>query len=205
MKGANKMKRLVIFAVLLIVGSIPATLTADDDSHNKSHHFSARLSGYNEVHFSGDPPPATLSGAISTGARGRFRAKLDEFKDVIEYELSYDDLRGVVTQGHIHFGQRHTVGGIVVWLCQTATNPAPKEVIALTPQCPAQGTVTGIITSAQLIPRPLQGFNEEFGDFDALIRAIRGGAAYVNVHSSLFGPGEIRGQIRDSRRHGDKD
>ena len=47
------MKRLMIFAALLIVGSVPAALTADDDSHNKSHHFFAKLSGFNEVHFSG--------------------------------------------------------------------------------------------------------------------------------------------------------
>jgi len=33
------------------------------------------------------------------------------------------------------------------------------------------------------------------GEFDELIRAIRAGATYVNVHSTLYPPGEIRAQI----------
>jgi hypothetical protein len=41
-------------------------------------------------------------------------------------------LKASVTQAHIHFGQRHTVGGIVVWLCQTTTNPAPASVASST-------------------------------------------------------------------------
>jgi hypothetical protein len=54
-----------------------------------------------------------------------------------------------------------------------------------------------------------QGFDGEFGDFDALVRAIRAGAAYANVHSTLFTPGEIRGHIEpaddkdDDRDHRD--
>ena len=33
-------------------------------------------------------------------------------------------------------------------------------------------------------------------EFDGLVRAIRAGATYTNVHSTLFPPGEIRGQNR---------
>ena len=200
------MKRVIIFAALLIVGSVPAALTADDDSHNRSHHFSAKLSGYNEVHFSGGPP-ATLRGAISTQAKGTFRARLRKNMDVIDYELSYEGLEGTVTQAHIHFGQRHTVGGIVVWLCQTVSpgsNPAspappPVDSIAITPLCPAEGTVSGTITPAEVLAQTAQGIDA--GQFEELVRALRAGAAYANVHSSLFTPGEIRGQIRDSHGH----
>ena len=190
------MRKLTILTALLGVTASPAMIFAET--------LEARLSGFNEVHFSGGPP-ATLRGAISTGARGKFRAKLDERKGVIEYELSYEDLRGAVTQAHIHFGQRHTVGGIVVWLCQTVGTPAPAPVdpIAITPLCPAEGKVKGVITPGQVLVQAAQGFEGAFGDFDALVRAIRGDAAYVNVHSSLFGPGEIRGHLRSSRR--DKD
>jgi hypothetical protein len=200
MKGANKMKRLVIFAVLLIVGSVPAALTADDDSRNRSHNFSARLSGYNEVHFSGNALPTTLRGAVSTKAKGTFRARLRKNMDMIDYELSYEGLEGVVTQAHIHFGQRHTVGGIVVWLCETADVQSPT---ASTPTCPQEGTVKGTITALEVIAQTAQGIDT--GEFDELVRALRAGAGYANVHSTLFTPGEIRGQIRDSRRHGGKD
>jgi hypothetical protein len=134
-----------------------------------------------------------LRGAVSTEARGTFTAKIDEHDDLITYELRYRDLEGEVTQGHIHFGQQHTVGGIVVWLCQTEDTPAPPEVANVTPFCPQEGSVSGTITPAQVLAAANQGLDAE--EFDELVRAIRAGAAYVNVHSSLFPPGEIRGQI----------
>ncbi len=34
-------------------------------------------------------------------------------------------------------------------------------------------------------------------EFSALIDAIRAGVAYVNVHSTKFPGGEVRGQLRD--------
>jgi uncharacterized membrane protein YjjB (DUF3815 family) len=105
-----------------------------------------------------------------------------------------------VTQAHIHFGQPSTVGGIVIWLCQTAASPAPATVAALTPMCPqstAGGAVTGTIQASQILAQTAQGI--EAGEFAEVVRAIRAGATYVNVHSSLFTPGEIRGQLQDRR------
>jgi hypothetical protein len=134
-----------------------------------------------------------LRGAVSTAASGTFTAKIDERDEIITYELRYQDLEGDVRQGHIHFGQQHTVGTIVVWLCQTAGTPAPMEVADVTPMCPEEGAVTGTITPAQVLAASDQGLEAEA--FDELVRAIRAGAAYANVHSSLFPPGEIRGQI----------
>jgi hypothetical protein len=177
---------------ILCSGLVLPLAMADDDHPNQRHHVQARLSGFNEVHFSGGPP-ATLRGAVSTAASGAFTARIDEQDDVIHYELRYQDLEGEVTQGHIHFGQRHTVGGIVVWLCQTEGTPAPDEVADVTPLCPDEGTVTGTITPAQVLTATGQGLDAE--EFEELVRAIRAGAAYVNVHSSLFPPGEIRGHI----------
>jgi hypothetical protein len=190
------MRKLILCLALLMVVSVVPMAMADNDRHNQSHKVQAHLSGFNEVHFSAGPP-ATLRGAVFTAARGKFVTKIDEEDKSIHYELSYEDLEGDVTQGHIHFGQRHTVGGIVVWLCQTEGTPAPDEVANLTPSCPPEGTVTGTITPAQVLAQEAQGIF--VGDFDELVRAIRAGATYVNVHSTLFPPGEIRGQIRGSR------
>jgi hypothetical protein len=55
--------------------------------------------------------------------------------------------------------------------------------------------VEGTITPAQVLVQDAQGFAA--GDFDELVRAIRAGATYANVHSSVFSPGEIRGQLPD--------
>jgi hypothetical protein len=197
----------IIMAAAIMFAGTAAAQTSETDALEPQPFFSATLSGFNEVHFvagTAGPPlvqPA-LRGAISTPAKGRFTAILDEAADVIRYELSYEGLVAPVTQAHIHFGQRHTVGGIVVWLCETTAEPAPPAVAALTPDCPSQGTVGGTITPAQVLAQTAQGFAA--GDFDELVRAIRNGAAYANVHSSTFTPGEIRGQIRDNRVRNDR-
>jgi hypothetical protein len=185
-----------IAALTLGYVATAAVAVADDD---RDRRVAANLSGYNEVHFSAGPP-AALRGAISTKATGKFSARIDG--DVIHYTLSYKDLEGNVTQAHIHFGQRHSVGGIVVWLCQTDGVLAPVDVRALTPTCPgpSEGTVKGTITPAQVLTVANQGIDA--GQFDELVKAIRAGATYANVHSSLWPPGEVRGQVRDRKRGG---
>jgi hypothetical protein len=197
------MRRLILYlALLMVVSTIPMAM-ADNDDHNKSHKVRVHLSGFNEVHFVAGTPdttpivPPALRGAVSTAASGKFVAEIDEQNDIIHYKLSYKNLEGNVTQGHIHFGQRHTVGGIVVWLCQTAGTPAPATVAALTPFCPEpEGTVEGTIIPAQVLAQTAQGIAA--GEFDELVRAIRAGATYANVHSTLHPPGEIRGHIPGS-------
>jgi hypothetical protein len=188
------MKTVVSLLVLgLVLASAPLARASDG-------RVAARLSGYNEVHFIPAPTPA-LRGAVSTAARGKFEARIDDRGDMIHYELEYEGLTGDVTQAHIHFGQRHTVGGIVVWLCQTSAQPAPPAVAALTPECPGPtaGRVTGTITPTQVLDVAGQGIAA--GEFEELVAAIRAGRTYANVHSAAFGPGEIRGQVyRDHRR-----
>jgi hypothetical protein len=132
---------------------------------------------------------------ISSPARGKFEAEINE--DSVEYELSFEGLQGVVTQSHIHLAQPNVNGGIMVWLCNTATNMGPAGFDG--PTCPAApgGTVTGTIEAADVLAATPQGIAAgEFGEF---VAALKKELAYVNVHSSLFPGGEIRGQI--GRRH----
>jgi hypothetical protein len=191
----------MIMAAVIMFAGIAAAQNAETNALEQQPFFSARLSGFNEVIFvagqAGPPLVApALRGAISTPAKGQFTAILDDSTDVIQYELSYEGLVAPVTQAHIHFGQRHTVGGIIVWLCQTAGTQAPEAVRSLTPPCPSEGTVPGTITPAQVLAQDAQGFAA--GDFDELVRAIRNRAAYANVHTEKFPAGEIRGHIRDN-------
>ena len=115
------MSRLAAVSAALAFGAAAPSMATDD----RDDKFGARLSGYNEVHFIAGSTTVTpivspaLRGAISTGAKGRFKADIDDSAKSIHYELSYEGLEGAVTQAHIHFGQHHSVGGIVVWLCGT--------------------------------------------------------------------------------------
>jgi hypothetical protein len=173
---------------LVVMLGAPALAVADGT-------LKARLRGFQEVPV------------ISTEASGEFTAKISKDDTSIQYKLSYENLEGTVTQAHIHLGQFSVNGGIVVFLCQTATNPDPS---GDAPNCPPSGTVTGTITAANIIDRaaaqgiagsPTGGATpEEFAEF---VNALRTGVTYANVHSSMFGGGEIRGQIR--RGKGEKD
>ena len=178
------MKPLPIVAALTLALAAPAVL-ADGDK------IRARLTGYEEVP------------SVSTPAKGEFEATISRDEGLIEYTLSYSGLVGTVQQSHIHFGQRAVNGSIVIWLCQTATTPAPAAVAGLTPFCPPSGTVTGQITAANVIAASTTSQMITAGELAEVIAAIRAHRAYVNVHATPLNPaGEIRGQIGGNRRGG---
>jgi CHRD domain len=95
------------------------------------------LTGYEET-------PA----AVSTTGRGEFAATVAPDGEVIQYTETYSGLQAPVTVSHIHVGQLGVTGSVVIFLCQTATNPDPT---GLAPQCPQEGSVNGTITSANVI------------------------------------------------------
>ena len=128
--------------------------------------------------------------ALSSAASGSFQAFINDAAGTIRYRLSYSGLEGDVAMGHIHFGQLSVNGGISVWLCQTASFVDPT---GLAPTCVQSGTVTGLLTQANVIGPAGQGIPP--AQFAEIVAAIRAGVAYVNVHSSTFLGGEIRGQF----------
>ena len=143
----------------------------------------ADLSGFEEV-------LAGVGGAVFSEGTGEFRGRIRPGDAAIDYTLSYafPDTTSV-TQAHFHFGQLHTTGGIVVFLCSNLPDPP-----AGTPACPSPaGSVTDVIDASKVLAQAGQGFPE--GDLAALIEALRAGVVYVNVHTEAFQSGEIRGQV----------
>ena len=166
------MKRLDLLVVPCALAALCAGIAhADDDNLAR-----ARLIGLQEVP------------ALASAAAGTFEARLSPGS--FTYQLSYQGLEGSATQAHIHFGQKAVNGGISVFLCSNLGNgPAGTQ------PCPSpSGTITGTITAASVIG-PL-GQDISPGQFDELIRAMRAGVTYANVHSTKFPAGETRGQIK---------
>jgi hypothetical protein len=145
-----------------------------------------RLQGFEEVP------------AIATPAEGRFSARINHAENTISYELSYSGLQGSITQAHIHFAQEGVNGAIVIFLCSNLGNgPAGTQA------CPASpGSISGTATADDVLAVAAQGISA--GQMHKVLRAIRSGIAYVNVHSTLFPGGEIRGQL-DFRGRGSGD
>ena len=161
-------------AVLAVASVVTTTALAGGDREVRT-----RLTGFQEVP------------AISTDASGKFSAKLRTSSQEIRYELSYAGLTGAVQQAHIHLGQRAVNGGVSAFLCSNLGNgPAGTQA------CPAApATITGTIRPADVVGPADQGIDAM--QFDELVRAIRAGVTYANVHSATFPGGEIRGQLND--------
>jgi hypothetical protein len=159
---------LPLLALAAIVLGVPATALGKDEGKD----FAARLVGANEA------PPINTDGSATL--------KLDLRADRIDFELKYQNLSGAPGAAHIHFAQARVNGGVMAFFCGGGNQPA----------CPstASGTITGSITSANVVAIANQGIDA--GDLATVEREIRAGLAYANMHTSRFGSGEIRGQIR---------
>jgi CHRD domain len=132
--------------------------------------------------------------AVLAKSSGHFEAEVNMQDRTISYSLSYANMSSQVVQAHIHFGASKTNGGVMVFLCG-GISPTP---------CPTSGTVTGTLTAADVSLLPVtnpdsvipQGIEPK--DFAGMLKAIRSGNAYVNVHTVNFPSGEIRGQVKFS-------
>jgi hypothetical protein len=147
--------------------------------------------------YSQSPATATVGGTrmfgaqevpvVLTAGQGRFSFRLQRGR--LYWELSYSGLAGSITQAHIHLGQAGVNGAIALFLCSNLPNPP-----AGTQACPeAPASITGIADASHVLAIPAQGLAA--GDFQALAAAMRAGATYANVHTTVFPPGEVRGQI----------
>ncbi|MCW5659266.1 MAG: CHRD domain-containing protein [Burkholderiaceae bacterium] len=130
---------------------------------------------------------------VSTPGKGQMRLFIYPDRSTIAYELSYSGLEADATQAHIHFGQLSVNGGISVFLCTNLDNgPAGTQA------CPLRsGTVSGVITASSVLGPDPQGIAA--GEIDAFVEALRERLTYVNVHTTRWPGGEIRGQIGTGR------
>ena len=164
----------------MLLGAIVSGMTIAPAVMASPHvqEFHAVLSGFNEVPLS-----------INSDGRATFELKVNRAAQTISYVLRYSGLTSV-TQSHIHFGKVHIAGGIMVFLCTNLGN-GPTS----TPACPASsGTVTGTLTAADVLGPTAQGVAAS--SFQDLLDALESDTTYVNVHTTGFPGGEIRGELR---------
>jgi hypothetical protein len=166
-------KRTMFLVAALVVAVATIGLQAASASGGKMR-FAASLDGYAEVPLS-----------LSVAGTGSFTAQVAPDEASISYTLSYTGLTGPASAAHIHFGEAWVAGGVSAFLCGGGGKPA----------CPGDsGTVSGTIVAADVIGPVPQGIGA--GELGELLAAMRAGATYVNVHTTAFPGGEIRGQIQ---------
>ena len=162
--------------LLIVVGLLALVTTAAASADGSASNMRASLSGFNET------PP------IATGGTGMLKAKASN--GGIDFTLTYSGLTTPAFMAHFHFAQRGVASGVFIWLCGRPGTPAHA---ACPPGTTETATVTGHIAAADIQPLPLQNLNAM--DMATALRIIQAGDAYVNVHTSNFPSGEIRGQV----------
>ena len=120
---------------------------------------------------------ARLSGGaeapvVDTTAGGSFPGELGGGE--LRFTLTSDATS--ISQAHIHLGAADANGGVVAFLF----GPADPTVDGI--------DVSGTITTADLI-------GDAEGEWAAFEEALIAGNTYVNVHTEMYGGGEVRGQI----------
>ncbi|MFQ5587928.1 MAG: CHRD domain-containing protein [Nitrospiria bacterium] len=182
MRGVKRLGMLV-GSIWLILQAV--NVYADDMRPVK---LKARGSGYHQVP------------SVSSQGRARFKARINATRTEVAYKLSYEGAEGNVFMAHIHFGQHFANGGISVWFCGDPASPIfPPPVTISVPLCePKAGTLEGVFTADDLLGPGGQGIAP--GEFEEFLQALKRGVTYINIHSDKHIPGEIRGQIRPSKR-----
>lgn len=133
--------------------------------------FTAHLSGKEEVPLN------------DSKAQGQAIFQLSKDGTELSYKLIVANLDNL-DRAHIHLAPAGTNGGVVVWLYPSS--PPGALIPGTTNGILAQG----VITKANLVGA-LAGQTLE-----VLIAHFNNGNAYVNVHTTQYPGGEIRGQIK---------
>ena len=135
-------KCLKLCLLLLLLGLVPAVAQAQEPRR-----FGARLISYDEVP------------ALSNTGEGTINLLIDFSDTSFDFELTYSGISGTgATQSHIHIGQKGVNGGVTVFFCTNLNNGPPG-----TQACPANGSVTGTITAANVIGPAGQGTPSKAG------------------------------------------
>src|SRR4030095_15285093 len=113
-----------------------------------------------------------------TGAVGLATVAVDPVNEEISVTLALFNFATGTTAGHIHVGPRGVAGPVVI------NFPIPTQRTGDLP-------LVFRVGATSFVARPEIGINTMA---DA-IQAIVGGGAYVNIHTSQYPAGEIRGQL----------
>jgi hypothetical protein len=172
---SSKTLRLAVVAVVAaVLASASIAFAAARHHHDGNAQFSAHLIGYNET--------------PSLNSTGVGHLSLTIGSNQITFDLTYSGLSGPPHVAHVHVGQRGVAGGVSFFFCGGGGKPA----------CPpsTSGEVKGTVAPADIIGPTSQGFAA--GDFASVVKAIRAGFTYANMHTTKFPAGEIRGQLRSA-------
>jgi CHRD domain len=130
---------------------------------------------YEDSGFSIRLTPEQVPGGGDRGARGFARLVLNEAEERACYVIEWSELEGAVTAAHVHFGRRHNDGPHVIDLFDGRRLDGDSETIWGCVRVQDRGSMSARETIRDIINHPSH--------------------FYLNVHSTAFEHGAIRGQL----------
>jgi len=119
---------------------------------------------------------------VAAPARGEAVFWLSKDGSELHYRLTVTDIEDVI-MSHLHLDEEHEISTPIVWLYPSS--PPPKLIPGRHEGVLAEGTIT-----AEDLRGPLEG-----KPLVELIREMRAGHAYVNLHTRHHHHFELRGQV----------
>ena len=179
------MKHLSMYVSLLMVGGILFSCTEEEITKYLGHvkndqemHYVTTLDGESEA-----PEP------VHTAASGQLTLEVSDDGQEISFTLTVASLDNYLA-GHLHVGADGEAGPVVAWLFPI--KPYPFTDAVDDPLLP--GTTNGVLAkgviTADNLTGPLAGM-----ELSALLSELEDGNVYVNLHTSQFPAGEIRGDF----------
>jgi len=162
--------------VSTLTAAVLATLLATYSGNPRVAHaqdtktFTANLVGDNEV------PP------INTKATATLKLSVGS---TISFTITYADLSTPLLFSHFHFAPTKVPGGVMIFLCGGGGQPNCPQTLS--------GTITGTITPDNVVALAAQGIAAS--DLTSALEAVTEGNSYINMHTTQFPGGELRGQI----------
>ena len=161
------MRRVALTAAMaMVVAGMAASANAE------IIRFTSALSGANET----TSTPGVLG--VLTGAFGTATVTLDTETKTVSWNIDIWNLPSGINNAHFHVGGPGVAGPTVVNIPFPAT--ASNDF-----------NLSGSATTPTAGLRPDQGIRS----WDDFLQSLIGGQTYLNIHTQVFGGGEIRGQV----------
>lgn len=170
----SKITRLIFLLIIFgMAGCSPET----PEITSEFQEFDAKVNADEKFNFTTSLKGDNEVPANDSKAAGQAIVKISKDETYIEYKLIVANIDNVI-MAHFHLAPAGINGGVVTWLFGVAAPPVDFNGVL----------AEGIITAEDVV-------GSIAGDFEALIEAIRAGNIYVNVHTTEYPGGEIRGQL----------
>jgi hypothetical protein len=154
---------------LLTLAGCGGSAAGGDTTGPAPERFNATLSGASVVPANA----STMTGTVTFETKG---------DSTITFSLSVANMGGI-TQAHLHSGAAGANGAPLVWLLPVNGNSAQSPSV----------TLDGEISLGDIAPAWVRGTPRIA--MDSVKALMRAGKVYVDVHSSAFTNGELRGQV----------